>query len=367
MCQLNGYKRAYIFLFITLIMGSVLLVYSYRFTSFRIEEVNNSVLIEYISDAWEGGDSTISRHPDSRYGFSFTLASTLEFPYSFLRFRLQGHKLFDLSRFAYLNYSIKAEKSRSLKSIIYVYVPDYTDPHVFNSYLPLVQHIPVGYTYADVSLKLSDYVIPKWWRNENKVSVEMNQSLLEHVAFIDITANPAIGENCKDTVFIENIYVSEAYVFKLLLYGLLVILVGVAFFMLKLKQQRTLYKNKYTLIVNPHDKAIKRTGTQELILTEDYIGEHYSDKMLDLESVSSATGLPKHRISKAIKDTYALSFPRYLNIIRIKKAEFLLSGTTDRISAIAGQCGYSTVIHFNKAFKQLLSLTPREYRAKVKM
>lgn len=49
--------------------------------------------------------------------------------------------------------------------------------------------------------------------------------------------------------------------------------------------------------------------------------------------------------------------------LRTKGLLYLLCGERDwPVTRIAGQCGYSSIRNFNKAFKAVTGLTPREYR-----
>ena len=54
---------------------------------------------------------------------------------------------------------------------------------------------------------------------------------------------------------------------------------------------------------------------------------------------------------------------KYITRIRIGDACARLAGTEQPIAHIADAVGYGTLANFNRQFKQLTSLTPREYRA----
>ena len=54
----------------------------------------------------------------------------------------------------------------------------------------------------------------------------------------------------------------------------------------------------------------------------------------------------------------------YVTALRIGEACALLSGSTRPIAHIAADVGYDSLANFNRQFKALKGLTPREYRNK---
>ena len=56
-----------------------------------------------------------------------------------------------------------------------------------------------------------------------------------------------------------------------------------------------------------------------------------------------------------------VSFHEYCLVLKLKKAESLLLGTTDKILDIALECGFDNISYFNKAFKKRYGMSPSEY------
>lgn len=52
----------------------------------------------------------------------------------------------------------------------------------------------------------------------------------------------------------------------------------------------------------------------------------------------------------------------YLLKYRISKSLDALTNTTDSISAIALNCGFSSISYYGKIFKKYMNCTPSEYR-----
>ena len=57
-----------------------------------------------------------------------------------------------------------------------------------------------------------------------------------------------------------------------------------------------------------------------------------------------------------------MTFSQYLNIIRLEKAIQLLNHNTENLSItqIASSCGFDTIRHFNRVFKDFTGLSPRQ-------
>ena len=57
-----------------------------------------------------------------------------------------------------------------------------------------------------------------------------------------------------------------------------------------------------------------------------------------------------------------MTFSQYLNTVRLEKAIDLLNHNQEHLSMteIASQCGFDTIRHFNRTFKDITGMTPRE-------
>ena len=58
---------------------------------------------------------------------------------------------------------------------------------------------------------------------------------------------------------------------------------------------------------------------------------------------------------------YHITPKQYVLDIRIRKAKQLLCDTPFSVTAIAEECGFSSVYHFCRVFKEKTGFTPTEY------
>jgi AraC-like DNA-binding protein len=64
-------------------------------------------------------------------------------------------------------------------------------------------------------------------------------------------------------------------------------------------------------------------------------------------------------------DAYGKSFTEYINDIRCGETCLLLRSTDKPVSMIATECGFETLSHFNRQFRQRFGVSPREFRSRV--
>lgn len=80
------------------------------------------------------------------------------------------------------------------------------------------------------------------------------------------------------------------------------------------------------------------------------------------EDAAGFMGLSKPYFSRFFKTVSGMTFSQYLNIIRLEKAIDLLNRNTGRLSItdIASRCGFDTIRHFNRVFRDFTGFSPRE-------
>lgn len=107
-------------------------------------------------------------------------------------------------------------------------------------------------------------------------------------------------------------------------------------------------------LVNHHREAMSHTIQ--------YINEHSSEP-LNIENISKMALLSQSYFSYLFKILTGKTFIEYLNDLRIKHAVNLLQTTDHRILDICYECGFNSINHFNRTFKNLVGMSPRQYRS----
>ena len=93
-----------------------------------------------------------------------------------------------------------------------------------------------------------------------------------------------------------------------------------------------------------------------------YIHEHYAQE-LTLQELADVAALSVSGLHRMFRKHARTNVSEYITRIRIGDACARLASTEQPIAHIADVVGYGTFANFNRQFKLLTSMTPREYRA----
>lgn len=92
-----------------------------------------------------------------------------------------------------------------------------------------------------------------------------------------------------------------------------------------------------------------------------YCAEHYTEN-ITVQSVAKALYISPSYVSKIFSKKLQYSFREYINALRIQKAQSLLRNTRLPIMQIMTECGFQNQSSFNRVFRQVCGISPKEYR-----
>lgn len=92
-----------------------------------------------------------------------------------------------------------------------------------------------------------------------------------------------------------------------------------------------------------------------------YINQHFSEH-LSLEILAHELNVSKYYISRIFTKKLKISFPDYLNSLRLEYAIELLINSDSPIYNIAFECGFDCERTFYRVFKKHMNMTPLQYR-----
>lgn len=97
----------------------------------------------------------------------------------------------------------------------------------------------------------------------------------------------------------------------------------------------------------------------------DYIRDRYAEE-LSLPEIASHFGFNPSYFSRLFARQTGVHVFEYLNNVRIRKSCLLLKRTSMSIVEIAFAVGYNSLSHFNRYFRRIMEMSPREYRGRGK-
>ena len=92
-----------------------------------------------------------------------------------------------------------------------------------------------------------------------------------------------------------------------------------------------------------------------------YIHAHYNED-ISLEFLSENFFISSSYLSREFKQVTGFNLSNYIQLTRIKNAQYRLVSSNDKISIIAQECGFSSFSQFNRVFNKIAGTSPREYR-----
>ncbi len=95
-----------------------------------------------------------------------------------------------------------------------------------------------------------------------------------------------------------------------------------------------------------------------------YIEAHIYDSNITNEFLAQKMGISEVYLRKLFVSHLAVTPKQYILDLRIKMAQQLLISTSKSITEISEKCGFTSVYHFCRIFKQKTALTPTQYISK---
>ncbi len=93
----------------------------------------------------------------------------------------------------------------------------------------------------------------------------------------------------------------------------------------------------------------------------EYCRKHYRETIF-LETLSQEFHLSRGYISQIFNQKVNMSFNHFMHFLRINVAVRLLKNSNKKIVEISEEVGYTSLRSFNRAFMQIMHISPTEYR-----
>ena len=92
-----------------------------------------------------------------------------------------------------------------------------------------------------------------------------------------------------------------------------------------------------------------------------YIEENFTEP-ITLETVASALSVSKSYVSRIFSEKIKMNFRKYIGALRAEYAAKLIRTTRDSLTVISENAGFESQSTFNRVFRDIYGITPREFR-----
>lgn len=127
-------------------------------------------------------------------------------------------------------------------------------------------------------------------------------------------------------------------------------------------QQFTVIPSNFPHTTNSDPGNISRWGITCIVSRAmDYISDHYMEP-IRVEQLAKYSHLSETHFRRVFTEYMHMGPLEYINTVRIRTACEHLKKTEEPVADIAHKCGFTTNSTFNRNFKQMMGVTPVEWR-----
>ena len=92
-----------------------------------------------------------------------------------------------------------------------------------------------------------------------------------------------------------------------------------------------------------------------------YVDQHFAEP-IRIEDLARECSISETHFRRLFSESFSISPVEYLNMIRVLRACDLMRTSDEPMSSIAAKCGFSTISTFDRNFKNVLGVTPYQWK-----
>lgn len=316
-------------------------------------------------DAASGGSSTAWTREGRTWVFGLALRPGFAYPYAAagLRFvQTSGRIALDPDDSLVVQW--RSRTQQSIRIQIQAVEPGTTDTAVSLSYVPLEGALPVERQWSRAAIALRDLSVPLWWDQVNRTRPRSHPGIVERGSRIFFENGMDTPVGIDDTVEIRSLSLQRRSWTPLVAS----LMAALAFSVLVQVFSRRAGAGDLPVAKPPtegptRDVVLGSRREEETARLLEWIGIHYPDPLLTVETAGRAVGIHYRRIPSLLKEAGRGTFPSFVNSLRVEQARRLLRETDRTVGEIALAVGVTNASHFHRLFKKETGSTPLEWRA----
>ena len=147
----------------------------------------------------------------------------------------------------------------------------------------------------------------------------------------------------------------------------LLIVLGLAFIYLAMTTLFRVYPSPVQLSAAPTRFTMQTMTPEEKeiaakIKTLMEVDKLYHEQTFSRADLARELDISENTLSRVINVAFGKSFPRLLNEFRVDDAKRMLHNQSIPIQVVASEVGFNSLASFNRAFREITSITPSQYR-----
>ena len=287
---------------------------------------------------------------DSTFSFSYTKSSQKAHAFAGVWFPTENLNI-DFSKYDAIEIEIYPLKARRIP--FNLSVQNKLATHQYIRTVIEIEKVKTIYT-----CRLDDFLTPSEWYNDNKTAqIDIPKPDLSKIEAISFESCHLLDANIEDEFTISRITLVKdhtvAYIILFSCIAILIIAFRISLYIYIGEKKKVIH-----IPISPLELKEKEILHDKILV---FLGENYTNSNLKLTDLSKEFGINPNEISTYIKEQTELTFPKYLNLLRIEEAKRILkSGKYSTISEVGYMVGFNSPSNFNRVFKSIVGYSPTE-------
>lgn len=360
------------FIFIIPILISLLVFSNMYKKSRKVEYSDRDYSYLTYSDKETGGNSIIELKSSEQNSVDivYTLGEDYAFPNVSFSIYNNDYRLLDFSGYDFITINIESNKAKFILLQFNIFIDGYSKKGSYETYLPIGYYLELNRSDNIYKIPLKLFKPHTWWLSTYQVSEDIIKNFsFSTVLSMEVMNDPSFPTGVEDKITFRSVFFrtdKKIMIFTIIAILCVYYLIYFSFIFIKIRLEK-IKQNREKIILVPYQTTELQKGDSVESVIENYICSNYNDPGLNIAKVVDATNYSERQISKVLKNKYDYSFPGFINFLRITEAKKLLETSNSKVLDIAMQVGYNSLGHFNRTFKNIEKLTPREYKKALKI
>ena len=288
---------------------------------------------------------------DTSFSFQYTKSTKQSHPFTGLFFPLEKLNI-DFSKYDAIVIGIKTQKARRIP--FNLSVQNKKDTHQY-----IRQFLEIKKNQNIYTLQLDEFFTPTSWYNRNNVAqVDIPTPDLAKVEALSFESCHLLENGVEDEFEVYQLILQKDKNWITIIASLFLLISALLAWLLLFSP----FKKKKEIIHIP----IKQVESNDDDHIDDriinFLGQNYTNPNLTLNELTKEFGISSREMSTIIKRKTEMTFPKYINFMRVEEAKrILLSKQYKTISEVGYAVGFNSPSNFNRVFKSIVGTSPKQF------